>query len=85
MSTVVSTFKLYKRFWGCYDLGVGNHPAHHTGAIMKTRALNEFTARTLMALATARADRDVIDADIRVMEACLAKEHGLLSPYPPVA
>jgi hypothetical protein len=37
-----------------------------------------FTTRTLLALQTAQADRDAIDADMRVMFAALADEHGIV-------
>jgi hypothetical protein len=50
---------------------------------MNTKGLNEFTARTLTCLMTARADRAELDQQIEVMIRALADAHGLPAPYPP--
>ena len=55
--------------------GSGKKGLHH----MATFKDDGFTARTLMALETALADRAALDADIAVMVAALAKEHSAAS------
>jgi hypothetical protein len=50
---------------------------------MKTKELNEFTQRMLLALKTAQHDRDR-DAMGTIIDT-LAQAHGIPATYPPVA
>ena len=50
---------------------------HH----MKTKELNDFTARCLLALKTAQADGDRKTA--RIIANALAKAHSIPASYPP--